>query len=372
MPEIANKEMVYSFSRLSTFERCERAFYHKYIEMRPDPAGAPAVIGKIFHRAMELVVHHGFEPEDAVSASIYEHNGLPEGETASNMIYMVRRAYERLRLKKVNDEFTDIISELHLRVETDEGILQGYLDIVIDSPAEDTVEINDFKTTWQPFEAQESKQLKLYAWMYKQMRGGFVASNFIGKLIFPRRKEFADSVVVFKDEELEEAYLWAAGLIKQIESKDKHNMDEWKMTGDRKICEHCPFVGLCASGFTYKLPNDGQPKDDLEAAAIGEYLRLQQVAIKRMKEGLKSYCKKNGDIEINGGKWAFTKSEPKPKLPVDSIKKYAEKNKKELDKIFKIDGNTLKKWIEEDPTGELARKAEWTNPRKTFNFVETQ
>src|SRR5690554_4557723 len=184
---IAKKSMTYSYSRLALFERCERAFYHKYVEERPDPSGAPAIIGKIFHYAMELVINEGYDPEDAVYASIYIHNGLPEGEVADSLIYMVNRTYNRLL--QYQDEFADIITELHLVVETEHGKLQGYLDLVVDNPVTDELTIADYKTTWQPFSAEESQQLKLYAWMYKQMRGGYVASTYRGKLIFPRRSE---------------------------------------------------------------------------------------------------------------------------------------------------------------------------------------
>ncbi|MGM8216846.1 PD-(D/E)XK nuclease family protein [Bacillaceae bacterium W0354] len=366
---IAKNTMTYSYSRLALFDRCERAFYHKYVEERPDPSGAPAIIGKIFHYAMELVVNEGYEPEDAVYASIYVHNGLPEGEIADSLIYMVNRTYTRLL--DYQDEFADVTTELHLFVETEHGKLQGYLDLVVDNPALDELTIADYKTTWQPFSAEESQQLKLYGWMYKQMRGGYVSSNYKGKLIFPRRSEFADSDVLFSDEELEAAYRWAVDIMSQIESKDIHNMDEWEMTNERKKCEYCPYIGLCSSGFVNGLPSDGEPKDDLEAQAIGEYVRVQELAIKKMKDGLKNYAKDKGDITLRGGKWTFAKSDPSPKAPVELIKNYAEEHGFDLEEAFSVNTKTLKKWIEEDSTGTLSSSVKWSNPRTTFRFIES-
>lgn len=361
-------DKIYSYSRLSLFEQCQRAFYHKYIELRPDPSGMPAKIGKIFHLALELIINEGFAPEDAVNFAIYENNGLPEGETVLNMISMVKRAFHRIQ--QLHSEYVDIVSELHLKVKTEKGTIQGFLDLVVDDPANDEIELWDFKTTWSPFTAKESKQLHLYAWMYKQMRGGIVAGRFKGKLIFPRRAEFEDSEVIFTDESIEDAYQWAANTIETIESKDPHNISEWNMTTDRTTCEHCPFSTLCSGGFINNLPGDGIPKDEAEAMAIGDFIRMQEVAIKRMKDGLKKYVKTNGPVATQGGRWEFVQSEPSPKLSIDILKKYAEDHELDFNDVLKIDSTILKKWIKEDSTGYLKSQAKWTSPRSTFRFIE--
>lgn len=366
---VGTNKTTYSFSRLSTFERCERSFYHKYIEFRPEPSGMPAIVGKIFHLAMELVINEGYTPDDAVDYAIYGEAGLPQGETVDNLVYMVKRTF--YRVQQLNTDYADVLSELHLEVDIGDGRkLQGFLDILIDDPASDEVSITDFKTSWQPFSAEESKQLKLYAWMFKQMRGGFVADTFKGILIFPRRAEFADSEVIFTDEEMEEAYQWAVDTIDKIESKNQYNIDEWKMTTDRSICNYCPRTTLCSGGFKDGLPGDGIPKDDLEALAIGEYIRMEELAIKRMKDGLRKYATDNGPVSVQGGRWDFSQSEPSPKVPVSVVKQYAEEHDLDLEKVFKTDNTTLKKWIEEDSTGYLDSQAKWTNPRKSFKFVE--
>jgi RecB family exonuclease len=367
----ATMEKIYSYSRLSLFEDCERAFFHKYIEGRPEPSGLPAIVGKIFHSAMEKVINEGYTPEEAVYFAVYEQNGLPEGEKISFLIAMVNRAF--YRIQRLNDEYSDLLSELHLVVEVDGGRkLQGYLDIVIDDPANDEVSINDFKTSWQPFSAEDSKQLKLYAWMFEKMRGGFVAGTYKGRLIFPRCGDDAESEVVFTREEMDQAYQWANNTMDRIESKDPTSLEDWRMTTNRSKCEYCSRSTLCSGGFLEGLPGDGIPKDDVEASMIGDYVRMQELAIKRMKDGLKQHAKDSGPINVSGGRWDFVQSEPTPKISFPVLQQFAEDHQLDVEEVVTTDSKILKKWIEGDSTGFLKAQAAWTTPRSTFKFLEDE
>lgn len=59
-------EDVWSYSRLSTFERCEREFFYKYRERRLTPANMPMIMREIFAQAMEWILKEGYESEEAV------------------------------------------------------------------------------------------------------------------------------------------------------------------------------------------------------------------------------------------------------------------------------------------------------------------
>jgi hypothetical protein len=292
---------IYSYSRLSMFSDCHRQFYHKYVDRRPYPPNTPMVVGKVFHAAIEKVLAQGYSPDEAVFFAIAEANGLPQGERDYFIMSMVKRAYQRF--KDVQNDYLDISSELHLVVETEAGLIQLFLDVVIDNPMVDELMIWDFKTSWHPFSAEDSKQLALYAYLFKTMRNGMVPTNYHGKLIFPRLKEDSDTHVVFTEEKLESARLWAVEAIWEIEKRDPDNIQDWEMTGDQKKCEFCPYVSLCAGGLFHGLPGDGTPKDADEAALIGQFILTQEMALKRMKEGIKKFSKKTGQpIVLNGGK----------------------------------------------------------------------
>ncbi|MDQ0255531.1 CRISPR/Cas system-associated exonuclease Cas4 (RecB family) [Evansella vedderi] len=361
------KDKVYSYSRLNTFEGCQRQFYHKYVEGRPIPGNLPMQVGKIFHLAIEMVISEGYSPEEAVLYASYAEGGLPEGERDQQIIKMVKKAYRRL--KQFQNEHTDMISELHLKLETEEGYIQGYLDIVLDNPMMDELLIMDFKTSWQSY-AADTKQLALYAYLFREMRNGFIPNTFKGRLIFPRLSEKDDSEVVFTDELLDEAYLWSQDMIRQIENKDASSIDEWKMTSDRVKCQYCSFASLCSGGMVDNLPSDGTPKDDEEASRIGEYIIMQEQSIKNMKDGLKKYAKDNKKaIPVNGGSWEHVKSEPNPKIDFLTLQEFAKEHDLDIDDLIKYDNKKLKKLIDGDESGKLKNKVEWTKPRSTFKFV---
>lgn len=96
-PTITKKQMIYSYSRLTMFNDCQRMFWHKYIEGRPYSSNTPMKIGKIFHSAISHVITEGYSPEEAVFMAIEEEGGLPEGERDFYLIAMVKRAYYRLQ-----------------------------------------------------------------------------------------------------------------------------------------------------------------------------------------------------------------------------------------------------------------------------------
>lgn len=359
---------VYSHSRLTTFENCMRMGFHKYIEGRPEPSGMPAIIGKIFHSAFSKVINEGHSPDDSVMASIYENGGLPEGERASDLVRMTEYAFRRI--SALQGEFSDITSETHLKIEVAPGIIvQAYLDLIIEDPANDEVIIADLKTTWAPFEASSTKQLPLYGLLFKVMRGGFVPATFKGRLIFPRVAN-ADSEIIFTDELLEQTREWIVNLVQKIEAAGT-NMNNYPMTDDRRTCEYCPFASLCAAGYVNGLPGDGIPKDDAEAALIGQYLLFQEQALKRMKEGLKAYVKTTKTpVDLPMGSWDYKQSEPTPKIPIDVLRQFADDHCLNVDDVITADSKKVKEWVESDVTGFLKSQATYTNSRSTFAFTD--
>lgn len=363
---------VYSHSSLKLAEDCMRAYFHKYIEGRPEPGGVPAKIGKIFHEAMSLHINDGYSPEDAVFFSIYKHNGLPDGERDYFLINMVKKMSHRL--DEISNEHADIISEMHLKIYLEEvdREIQGFIDVVLDDPAADQLAIWDFKTSWYPFAATKTRQLPLYGMMYREMRGGYVPTHYKALLIFPRCSEEDDAEMELTEEIMLEARKWAVSMIRHIESKDPMDINDWEMTKNRSHCEFCSRAALCAGGLLNNLPSDGVPKDMEEASAIGDYLLAQELAIKKMKDGIKAFEKKNGPISIRGGHWTHVKGESNPSIDSSILLQFAAEHDIDLMSTAKIDPQTIKDLIDGDTTGFLRSQAKWSTPRSKFKFVEAE
>ncbi len=354
----------WSYSRLSMFEQCERQFFHKYVEKRPFPASTPMVNGKIFHKGIELMLSQGYTPDEALSYAIEESGGLPEGEQEYLQLTMLDRALKRIPER----EHAEMTSELHLEIETPKGLIQGFVDIVIDDPATDTTEILDFKTSWVSYAADTSRQLALYAWLFREMRGGLVGGNFKGKLIFPRLWD-EDTEVVFTEQAMEDAKNWAFSVIDKISERNPSSKEAWRFTEDRSKCDYCPYVALCAGDTVEGLPADGTPKNEAEAEMIGEYILFQENVIKNMKAGLKKWVKESNPVTVGNGHWILVKSDPNPKC--DDLKKlriYAERNGLEMEQAIKPDPKILKEWLKGDESGDLEAIITWTSSRENFKY----
>lgn len=357
---------VWSYSRLTSFERCQRSFYHKYVEGRPTPSSAPMMTGKIFHLAIQLMITEGYSPDEAISYAVYQEGELPHGEKQTFIEWMLYRVYDILP----KDSYVDVTSELHLEVKTAKGLVQGYLDIIIDDPRTNTTEIWDFKTGWTTTKAEKSRQLKVYAYLFHQMRRGMVGKNFIGKLIFPRikeEKEMISSLVITQDD-MTEAKEWLEDTITTIEMKNALNRLDWEKTKERSNCQTCPFVSLCAGDYIHDLPSDGIPKDSLEAELIGSFILEQEQVLRNLKSGLKKWVKAEGNITVGNGQWFMNESVPKPKVDVEKLAIYAKNYDLNLMEVIKPDTQSVEKWLKEDENGDLEAIVTWTKPRETLTF----
>ncbi|MED3554122.1 PD-(D/E)XK nuclease family protein [Cytobacillus praedii] len=364
LPKAGLLKQKWSYSRLSMFEECPRQFYYKYILELPYPSAYPMRIGKIFHTAIDLMVKEGYSPHEALYYSIGVNNGLPDGEKTSFLIYMLKNAYSRIP----NLEYAEISSEVHLEVKTTKGIVHGYIDLIIDDPSQDLIELWDYKTSWHAFSAENHRQLPLYGWMYQQLK--YAGSEFRGRLIFPRLDAEKDTVVDLTTDKITEARNWLVTTINQIESKDPDVLEDWEMCKDRTKCDYCPFVSRCAGVLVIGLPSTGEPTSMDEAKKIGAFILAQETTLKTMKNGLKKWVEENEPVKIGSGRWVNHISEAKPKCEdVEALVDYAIRYGLDMKEVFSAKSATLEKWLQQDETGELNQLISYSKGRKSFSFV---
>lgn len=365
IPKSKLKDQVWSYSRLSTFERCERSFFHKYIEDRPTPPNMPMTMGKILHRAIEWVVKQGYEPSDAARFAIYEAEGLPEGENYTTILHMLQNAIYRI------PQNVDVQSEVHLVLNTTLGKVQAFVDLLIDDPSSDAVELWDYKSGWQDQEANLSKQIALYAWMLTELRGTSMGGQFIGRIIMPRIN--SETYVEITPEIIAEAKKWFIRTVHAITSKSE-DMEVWAITKNKKNCETCPFVGMCASGIhELGFSSSGEVTSMEDAAIMGEYILMQEMFIKSLKKGLKSFVETTGPVPIGKNSWHIQSSTPSPKVEdMAELMSFAIENGLDITKAVKAEPNKVQEWLDVDDSGRLEQLIQWTSVRKTLKFGETQ
>lgn len=359
------KEEKWSYSKLSTFDDCERQYFHKYVEKRPYPANLPMQMGRIFHTAIHHVIQDGFSPVDAARFAIYQENGLPNGERIQSVIWLLERAYNRIPNSEV-----ELTSEVYLSIKTTLGIVHGYVDLIIDEPAYDSTQIWDYKLSWTASEAEQSRQLALYGWMLKELRGDVVGSNFEGRLVFPRLSPDEDTAVELTEEKMEAAKQWLVRTIHRIRSKSLDDMNDWELAKDRKKCDYCPFVSLCASSIKGEgFPASGDVTTQEEAERLGAYILAQDAAIKQMKKGLREWVEKHEPVSVGNGNWFIAESQPNPKCDdVKGLIQYALEYGLEIADAVQPNSKKLLDWLEGDETGKLEQLISWTNPRRTLKF----
>lgn len=355
----------WSYSRLSMFRDCERQFYYKYVLGLPYPSNHSMRVGKIFHRAIELMIREGYSSSEALYFSIGEQEGLPEGEKTYYLLGMLNKAFDRIPKM----DYLEISSELDLSIKTTKGVIKLIIDLVIDDPANDVTYLWDFKTSWSSFSAETHMQLPFYGWLYKQYRG-YVGSTFKGKLVFPRLDKSEDNEVLLTDEKLEKARLWLIQTITLIEAKDPDDQEDWKMAKDRSKCDYCPYAARCAGGLLAGLSSTGEPRNLQEAEKIGEYLLSQELALKNMKSGFKKWVEENQSVHVGTGVWMIEQKPSAKCEDVDALIDFAQRNGLDLKKALNPKPAILAEWLLEDETGELEQLISYSNGRKSFKYVK--
>lgn len=226
--------MIFSFSRLDLYEKCPYRWYQKYILNR-DEVTKPLALGKAVHKAIELRIG-GTEYEDCIMGGFIEADFHPE---------VTRVEIETLmnRAPLVNGE-VELHFELPLAAYSSAPRIQGYIDLIQQN------HFIDWKTNWQPYKANDTMQLRLYAWALMQLKGW---ETIKGSLYFLRYRRTESYVYTLS--EADQARSWALDLAKEI-NKKLFAIDLFPELTDQLFepnpaahCKHCPFAQECIAKF---------------------------------------------------------------------------------------------------------------------------
>jgi len=221
---------IFSFSRLSLYEKCPYRFYLKYVLDRPEPVTKPLALGKAVHKAIELLMQ-GADEEEAVIAALIECNFHPQ-VTRDEVVSLMRSA-------PVLEGKAEAHFELPL-APASELKLQGYIDLL------QTGGFFDWKTSRRVYGPMDTMQLPLYAWAAMEMENLDLVR---GTLYFLRFRQPMSHL--FTKTEAEAARVWAYHLAREIAEK----VDIYGTFSDMadtlfparsgSHCRYCPFAAEC-------------------------------------------------------------------------------------------------------------------------------
>ncbi len=248
--------MMYSHSRISTFEQCPLKFKYAYLDkIKPDfKNSVEAFLGSRVHETLEkLYKDLKFQKLNSIQDLLDYYNSEWE-KNWSDDIKIIRKEYDQENYKKMGEEFLKDYYEHYkpfdqsktLGVEPrivikldDEGkyLLQGFIDRL--SAASDGIyEVHDYKTAntlMEQEKADSDRQLALYAIAVKKKYADCKQVKLIWHFL-AFDKEIISSRT---DEGLEELKSKTIGTIKEIESATEYPAKE------SALCSWCNYRSKC-------------------------------------------------------------------------------------------------------------------------------
>lgn len=229
---------VFSFSRLTLYEKCPERFYKKYVEGYEEPTTYPLALGKGVHRAVQDKLE-GLDHDIAIQNGMKEAEYHPE-VTIKELSWLTNNA-------PINQIYGDVeyYFKIPLSNEPNSPMIQGYIDVVGDNY------IVDWKTNRVMYDVRDNHQIGLYSWAISKLKGW---SEVHGSLYFLRFKR--QSSFKFSLQEMEQARMWAYNLAKEIQGKlvvaraFPELKNELFPAIPTSYCSHCPFAIECFRKFS--------------------------------------------------------------------------------------------------------------------------
>jgi CRISPR/Cas system-associated exonuclease Cas4 (RecB family) len=222
---------LFSFSRLSLYSSCPKRWHYKYIVKLDDPAGAPAILGKTVHKAIELVLNGRLFNEAVLAAITNEGDSTVEKSIVESM---VKTALSYGYRGPTEQHFVMVLAK---------GIrLQGYIDVISNNGP--ILTLVDWKSGFKLYKVLDSWQLPLYAASVMEQRGIEAVK---GVLAFLRFNATRTTLIARK--EASQAKAWAIQIAEEIQER----LDLLAIFEPNEIfpakpspaCRNCPWCVRC-------------------------------------------------------------------------------------------------------------------------------
>lgn len=253
-----------SFSKLTLFERCPKAYYYKYI------AGieytTPAMeLGKRIHEGVAKFLTTG------------EYNEFNEE----------LKPFLNNRVRQLQPQPAELV-ERKFKFNLDGIVMDGVIDIIVEKEGK----IIDWKTSWQ--KTADPRQLHLY--YYFTNKEGFD----VRKVAFHYLRFNEEKDLKLDEKQIQETLDWAKKTMEEISEKEflfatTEDINEFTQTEKIQDCLACPYKAICN--------NVKEVNDIVEFAKEIEELEAK---LKLKKEMLKQYIDENGEVKTDNNVWKLT------------------------------------------------------------------
>lgn len=257
-----------SFSKLSTYERCNRAYFLKYI--KEEPYNTPeSELGKKVHSLLAEYLKNNIIIDESLTGFI------------TNYVRHIKSYYNI-----VNDNI-----EKKLTFKVGEYDFVGYVDLILPNDISNT--IIDWKTSWIS-DYTDSRQLLLYA--YGLLQNDIPVNEL--KFVYLRTNEMVN--VDMNMDNINSVVDWANKTAQEIADKtfmsidDNNNSEYFPMTNSTHDCLVCPYKNICHSHI------------NIDISSIADEVNMLEEQLKLKKDILRRYIQEFGEIQTNKGTWKFT------------------------------------------------------------------
>ncbi len=349
--------MLFSHSRISTFEQCPQKFKFQYIDKAEteEMEGVEAFLGSRVHEALEkLYKDLKFQKILALSALIRHYRDQWKKNWHDN-VQIVRKEYSERNYKAMGEKFitnyynrykpfsndVTIALEQRILVEIQGYKVQGFIDRL--SFSNGTYQIHDYKTSASLPEQSKldiDRQLALYAIAVKQMFRDASKIDLVWHFL-AFNKEMHSARTEKQLQELENDIVKSITAIEVAYDKEKFPARE------SVLCDWCEFRPIC-SKWGHIIKTDAMPANRfLKEPGVQlvnkysalyykkkEFLEKIDKEIEELKEAIFQFAKKEGIERIAGSDFiAKVSMDERIKWPGKS-----DENRKELEDTIKKAG----------------------------------
>ena len=371
--------MLFSHSRISTFEQCPQKFKFQYIDKAEtdEAEGVEAFLGSRVHESMEkLYMDIKFQKIVSLQELIKFYNEQWK-KNWHDAVQIVRKEYSERNYKKMGEKFISdyykryqpfdsdrtIGLEQRITVEVGEYKIQGFIDRLAFS--KDRYEIHDYKTSNSLPEQSKldmDRQLALYALAVKQMFKDAGSIDLVWHFMAFDKEMRSERT----EKQLKELQKDIIKSIQQIE----FSMDNDKFPAkESMLCDWCEFRAICGK-WGHIIKTDALPANRfLKEPGVQlvnkysalyykkkEFLEEIDEELEELKEAIFEFAKKESIERISGSDFiAKVSMEEKAKWPGKG-----DDGRKELENLLKKAG----KWDDVSTLDvfALAKNAEkWPN-----------